>query len=49
MSWQVALIIALPAAFSIFAYWRARRLHLRILDIEPGFSGLCRRKAKPHD
>lgn len=46
MTWQAALIIAVPAALSVFAYWRARRLHCRILDIEPDFSGLCRRKDK---
>lgn len=46
MTWQAALIITLAVALSAFAYWRARRLHCRILDIEPGFSGLSRRKDK---
>lgn len=37
MNWLYDLAFALPAAFSLFAYWRARRLHKRILAIEPHF------------
>ncbi|GGZ02684.1 hypothetical protein [Novosphingobium colocasiae] len=35
MTWLADLAFALPAALSAFAYWRARRLHKRILAIEP--------------
>lgn len=39
MTWLVALVLISVAA-SLFGYWRALRLHLRILDIDPQFRGL---------
>jgi len=38
-SW-VALLVLVSVAVSLFGYWRAFRLHRRILAIEPAFRGL---------
>ncbi|CDO37280.1 hypothetical protein [Novosphingobium sp. KN65.2] len=36
----VVLIVVVSVAASAFGYWRALRLHLRIVDIDPQFRGL---------
>lgn len=36
----VVLIVLVSVAASAFCYWRALRLHLRIVDIDPQFRGL---------
>lgn len=53
----LAILVLVSALASLFGYWRALRLHLRIVDIEPQFRGLvtqfldriCTCKEKRHD
>lgn len=40
MNAWLALVVAASIAASLFGYWRAFRLHRRIVAIEPAFRGL---------